>query len=192
LNGDPLATVSSDGLSLVDVNVSGDCVGPELAILRISGSAHDEERPKKYLIWEGERHLADGDEIRVTFLESEANSRPGKTIEELYPAETISSGETPPPESLEETIRELGQRPRLHERLTFLLTPPDGTNINGATRPDEHGFGFSVGWVWLHPERARVSLHTYTLKSLIDRSDMRDHARMHIEYGQSVTFRVDA
>jgi hypothetical protein len=190
LNDESLATVSSDGLNLVDVRISGDRIGPELGILRVTGGAHEDGAAKQYLTWEAERELVAGDIVSVAFLEQAPSSRPGKTFEELYPDEPNNpDGPWRPPQDM---LRELAQQPKHHEQLLFRLRTPDGKSIDGRTLPEEHGFAFWVGWNWLHPNRARVSVHTYTLASLEKRSGGRDHARIDLSFGQAVSFRVGA
>lgn len=191
LNGDPLVTVSSEGLSLVDVHVSGDRLVPELAILRVTGGYYEDGGAKTYLIWEEERHLDSGDEVLVSLLEGGHDSRAGQTIDQLYPENAPSDGQWQP-EPIEEIVRELEQRPKLHDRFAFSVTLPSGDSTEGTTLPVEHGFAFHVSWVWLHPERARVSLHTYTLQSLIDQAGSRDHVRINLSAGESVKLRVGA
>ena len=47
LNDESLATVSSDGLNLVDVRISGDRIGPELGIIRVTGGAYEDGAAKQ-------------------------------------------------------------------------------------------------------------------------------------------------
>jgi len=55
LNDEPVVTVATDGIDILDVHVSGDCIGPELASLRVSGGAYPDGQPSTYLIWQDVR-----------------------------------------------------------------------------------------------------------------------------------------
>jgi hypothetical protein len=188
LNNEPVVTVGTDGLDIVDVHVSGDRLGPELAILRASGGSHPDGKPSTYLIWQDECPLRAGDIVTVGFLKEGVSSRPGQTIEELYPDEPPKPTEpfAPP----EQVIRELMQKPTQYQALHFRLVNADGTVTEGSTAPAEHGFGFSVSWISQRPERARLSLHTYTLQSLIDRTNSNYHSQGWLQFGQGVLFTV--
>jgi len=163
-------------------------VGPELAILRVSGGSYPDGKPSTYLIWQDERPLQAGDTVSVSFLKEGVSSRSGQTIEELYPDDPPKpTGPFAPPEQV---IRELMQQPTQHQALHFGLVSPDGNLAYGSTAPDEHGFGFSVSWISQRPERARLSSHTYTLQSLIDRTNGKYHSQGWLQFGQGVSFTV--
>jgi hypothetical protein len=188
LNNAAIVTVTTDGLDILDVQVSGDCIGPELASFRVSGGSYPDGQPSTYLIWQDEHPLQAGDTVSVTFLKEGLSSRPGQTIEQLYPDDPPEpTGPFAPPEQV---LRELMQQPKKHDALHFRLVGPDGAVTNGATAPEEHGFGFSVSWISQRPERARLSLHTYTLQSLIDRTNGKYHAQGWLQFGQNVVFTV--
>jgi hypothetical protein len=188
LNDEPVVTVATDGIDILDVHVSGDCIGPELASLRVSGGAYPDGQPSTYLIWQDVRPLVAGDIVSVRFLEEGVSSRPGQTIEQLYPDEAPKpAGPFAPPEQV---IRELMQQPKQHEALYFRLVGPDGTVTDACTTPEEHGYGFYVSWMSQQPKRARVSLRSYTLQSLIDRTKGNYHSRGELQFGQSVAFAV--
>jgi hypothetical protein len=186
LNDRPVVTVSTDGLDLLDVQISGDRIGPELANLRVSGGSYPDGKPSTYLIWQDETPLEAGDRVSVTFLKEGRPSRAGQTIEQLYPNESPKPKRPfAPPEQM---IREAMQMPKQHQALSFRVVGPNGTETDGTTTEDEHGFGFSVSWTCLRPEWARVALHTYTLQSLVDRQNGTYHARRRLQHGQGVVF----
>ena len=186
LNDRPILTVSTDGLDLLDVQVSGDRIGPELASLRVCGGSYPDGKPSTYLIWQDETPLEAGDTVSVTFLKEGRSSREGQTIEQLYPNESPKpKGPFVPPEQM---LRELMQMPKQHPALNFRIKGPDGTETGGTTTDEEPGFGFSVSWNSFRPESARVSLHTYTVQSLIDRQNGTYHARYRLQHGQGVVF----
>jgi len=188
LNGEDLVTVATDGFDVIDVGISGDLLGPQHATLRISGGSHPDGQAFRYLIWENERTLVPGDFVRVVFLAKGTSSRPGKTIEELYPGKEPSPKE--PFARVEDVVRELKRRPKAFESLAFEFTDPDGATVRASTSPNEHGYAFTVLWNSHRPERARASAHTYTLDSLITKENGKYHAEVKLAFGQRATFKV--
>lgn len=159
LNSEFLVCVATDDFDVVSVSVSGDVLGPERSILRINGGSYPDGQESHYLIWEDERALVSGDAIVVAFLAEGVTSRPGKTIEELYPEEMPSVSEPfVPPEKM---VQELKLKPKAFDSLAFEFIGPEGDCIQSKTSPDEHGFAFTVLWNSQRPERTRVSAHTY-------------------------------
>ncbi|HNL90723.1 MAG TPA: hypothetical protein PKH05_16715 [Nitrospira sp.] len=190
LNDERIVTVASDGLDLIDVTVGGDRLGPERAVLRVSGGSFDDTTERRFLTWVPEREIKVGDSLKITFDFEGASSRPGQTIEELYPEELDKP--SPPFQPVNEVVRELMQRPKLFESLGFRIGLPDGTVTEGRTTPEEHGFGFSVSWASHRSTHARVSLHTYTLPGLVDKRPLTYHADCKLPPGEGVTFNVVA
>jgi hypothetical protein len=188
LNGEHLVSVATDGFDVIDVSVSGDLLGPEHAILRVSGGSYPDGQKSQYLIWEGERVLVPGDSVGVVFLTSGATSRAGKSIEELYPGNKPGLKESFAP--AEQMVRELKQRPKAFESLAFEFTGPDNATVRANTTPSEHGYAFTVLWNSHRPERARASAHTYTLDSLITKERGNYHAETKLAFGQGTTFKV--
>jgi len=189
LNGSELVTISSAGFNILSVRVSGDRISQEFANLDVSGGMYGEEEDQNHLIWEPDRVISAGDEITVTLLENATTSRPGKTIEELYPEDKEPHG---PWQPIEQVFQDLAQRPIVRERFTFTVELPSSQSIRAETLPNDHSFGFSVTWVWLHPERARVSLSSNTLEGIAKREEGSTHAEFRLQYGQRVQFRVDS
>jgi hypothetical protein len=188
LNGTELVTVSAEGLNILNVRVHGDRISPDFANLEVSGGRYGESEEQKHLIWESERVISPGDEIAVTLLENASTSAPGKTIDDLYPEDKEPHG---PRQPVEAVFHDLAQQPTVREGFAFSITPPSGSRIRAETQPDDHSFGFSVTWVWLHPDRARVSLSSNTLVGIFKREGGSDHAEFRLHYGQRVNFRVD-
>ena len=178
LDGSPVATLSPMAFGVMSVSVSGTKIEQPFAHLEVSGSSHPEGAPSEYLTWVSELALAPGQEVSVALLPGAPNSHAGKTIDELFP-----HAEAEPPaleRSFAEVISELRSRPRLHERFAFALETSSGTKYEGEAPPEAHGFGFSVLWNWLRPERVSVSLHTYTLDDLAERRALNDLVREYI------------
>ena len=186
LNGERLAAVSTEGSNVLSVRVQGDVVGPEFASLDVSGGLYGQGE-SKHLTWVHERELSPGDEVEVGLLEAVETSHPGKTLEELFPNEPEPVG---PWQPLEEVFEELSREPKVRERFSFSIEGPEGV-LTAATGPQDHSFGFSVLWNWLHPERVRVSLHSNTLEGVANRKGGTDHAEFVLHYGQHVKLRVD-
>ena len=121
-------------------------------------------------------------------LPSDGIFREGKTIEELFPDEAATTvGDFKPRADL---IKEISEKPKLRGKFSFRLQSSFGTVFVGETRPNEHGFGFTVLWNSFHPERARVSLHSYTLENLETGSAMNYHVEEQMQYGNSVCFEL--
>jgi hypothetical protein len=186
LNGQFHVSVETSGLDLLEVNISGDRLGPEPAHLRISGGAYADGKVTSYLIWEDDRALVVGDSVSVSFDEDGRTSRPGKTIEELYPGETPRGA--PAFLEPEKVVEELKQRPKVFDTLSFRAATTHGVVAEGSTRPEEHAFAFGVPWVSHRPDRVRVSLHTYSLDSLVSKEVGTYHLDAKIQIGQGATF----
>ena len=189
LNGNHVATVSTEGLNVVGVRIHGDVIGPEFATIDVSGGLYEEGREGKHFIWIEQRKIAAGDEVEVTLLESAVTSPPGRTIEELYPENERPTG---PAQSVEQVYLDLLKRPRIRESFIFQVVPPTGEPISARTSQGDHSFGFSVMWDWLHPERVRVSLSSNSLENIVKRTGGTDHANFFLQYGEGVKLRVDA
>lgn len=188
-NGQHLVTISTEGLNVVDVQVSGDRIGPEFASIRAMGGHYGEQKDNKHLIWVDEHQIAQGDEVDVTFLEEATTSHPGKTIEELYPDDDNQMG---PQQSIEEIFQELARKPNVREGFTFRMALPSGEVINGCTEPNDHSFHFHVLWDWTRADTAGVSLTSNSLESIEKRQQGAIHSRFRLRFGQSVKLRVSA
>jgi hypothetical protein len=190
VDGVKIATVNMDGLDVVSLNVSGTQVDEDVASLDVSGGSYPENGQPTSLTWVGCFPLHAGQRINVVFLESAASSHPGKTVEELFPDEPVS---TQTDFTLTaEMFRELRAKPKHRENFSFRLSLSSGTSFVGTTATNEHGFGFTVLWNSFHPERARVSLHSYTLENLETHSPMNNLVEENIQYGSSVDFQLVA
>lgn len=189
LNDQFLVSVATDAFDLVDVSVSGDVIGPEHAILRVSAGSFPDGQASTYLIWEDERQLVPGDMVTVRFLADGITSRPGKTIDELY-ADESEPKPAEPFATPEQMVAELKQKPKRFASLAFRFVAADGTRSQVQTAPEEHGFGFTVLWDKFRPETARAAIHSYTLDSLITKENGKYYATSRLTHGQSVSFVV--
>lgn len=190
IDGVTLATVATDGYDVMSFHVSGTRIDDCLATLDLSGGSYPETGESAYLTWISEVPLQAGQVVTVTFLEAGLTSHAGKTIEELFPDEPPSTQTDFKPTA--EMFAELRATPLLRDRFAFRLVSSSGANFAGETLLDEHGFGFTVLWNSHHPERARASLHSYTLNNLEARGPMNIYVEEKLHYGDWVKFELVA
>ncbi len=190
IDGAVIATVCTDGYDVLDVRASGTRIDDHLANLGVSGGSYPEDGDHTHLIWVNELQLQPSQVVTVSFLEHASSSHTGKTIEELFPDEKLTIETDFKPTA--EVFNELRAKPKLRDKFSFRLASSSGKAFAGETAPDDHGFGFSVLWNSHHPERARVSLHSYTLENLESRTAMTNHFEERINYGGSVRFELVA
>ena len=189
LDGNIVATVSTESFDVLCVGVSGTRIDEEPPHLDVHAGSHPESGEGCYLIWTDTMSLEPGQVLTVSMLENAQTNRPGKTIEELYPdgPDVVEH-----PKSKEETFAELRNWPLIRKGFAFRFDSSKGVHFAGETKSEEHGFSFGVVWNSFHPERARVSLHSYTLDSLEHNSPMNDHIDDVMQCGDSVHFELVA
>ncbi len=190
VDGNHIATVCTDGYDMLSVRISGTRVDENLAELEIAGGSFPEDGESNYLTWVNALPVQPGQSVSISFLENAKSSHLGKTIEELFPDEKLP--ETIDFKPTHEIFNELRAMPILRDRFSFWFESSAGTTFVGQTTPEEHGFGFTVLWNAWHPERAQVSLHSYTLDNLETRGPMNDHIEERIHYGERVRFELVA
>lgn len=174
----------------MSLHLHGTRVDESFAELDISGGRYPEDEPSTYLTWLASAPLKPGDLLEVTLQDEGETLHTGKTIEELFPEESISPEKTDFRPTAD-MFAELRAKARLRSGYSFSLTTSDGISYTGRTSEDEYGFGFSVLWNSYNPARARFSLHSYTLDSLEQRSPGRYHVSEHIQPFALVRLRVD-
>ena len=165
IDGIEVATVCTDGYDVLNARVGGTRIDDELATLGVFGTSQPENGKSVYRTWVNEIPMKLGQVVAISFLESAPTSHAGKTIEELFPEEEDLDQEFDFKVTAE-MFADLRAMPELREKYSFRLKSSSGASFAGESKPDEHGFGFSVLWNSFHSERARVSLHSYTLESL--------------------------
>lgn len=175
---------------MVSFGVTGTRVDPELATASITASRYPEGQESTYLIWLNELAILSGQTVTVSFRQGGPTSAPGKTVEELYPDEGPAEGTDF--KLTTQMMQELRARPQYRPGWAFEVRASNGVSYAGLTNEAEHGFGFSVLWTVHRPERASISLHSYTLESLEKRTPMQYHVRMNLELGSSVDLVVAA
>lgn len=164
VDGRLMASVCTDGLDVLTVNVSGTKIDDRFATLDFAGGIYSKNGDSTHLIWLSELELDPGECVRVEVEANGSNSHPGKTIEELFPGPAEEkSGPMP---SREQLIEEVKARKHLRSHFTVSVQSSSGANVVTEVKPDDHGFGASFLWNWMRPERVAASLHTYTLDHL--------------------------
>ena len=187
INGKSLASVSDDGLNIIAVQIHGDVVGEELAVVEVFGGLYGQGAADKHLIWIADHEISQDDEVEITFVEEISTSHEGKTIEELHP-ESSSSAESG--QSMHDLYEELSALPKVRERFTFNLVAPNGEMMRTRTGPDDYSFHLSAMWRWIKPTEARVSLTSNTLEKISKQEDGLDHAAFALQFGQSMKLRI--
>lgn len=190
IDGNHIATVCTDGYDVLSVRISGTRIDENLAELEVAGGSFPEDGESNYLTWVNALPVQLGQSVSISFFENATSSHPGKTIEELFPDEKPPETSNFKPTS--EIFNELRAMPILRDRFSFHLESSAGTKFVGQTTPEEHGFGFTVLWNAGHPERAQISLHSYTLDNLETRGPMNDHLKERIHYGEGIRFELVA
>lgn len=188
VDGVTIATVSTEGFEVMSVDIGGALIDDDPATLNVSGGSYPENGSPLSLWWVSELSLHPGQRVNVSFLEHGTSSHPGQTIEELFPNEPAAtqSDFTPSPD----LFKQLRAKPKVRNSLSFRLVSSSGASFFGTTTPEDHGFGFTVLWNWLNPERARLSLHSYSLESLEAQGPMNNHVEEKIHFGDSVEFEL--
>jgi hypothetical protein len=187
VNGTPLASISNEGLNIIAVQVHGDVIGEELAVIEVFGGMYGHGTADKHLIWISDHEISADDEVEIAFSESVSTSHSGKTIEELHPEAGSKNGSG---QSMDDLFEELSSRPRVREKFTFELVQPDGDMIRTSTDPSDYSFHFSAMWKWTKPDEARVSLSSNTLEKIARREDGSNHAAFRLQFGQKTTLRI--
>ncbi len=188
IDGQHWATVSTDGLDVLGFSIHGTRVDERLAHMRLSGGRYPSAGPSGHLIWLDEASLKQGQNIAIGLIAHAPTGCRGRSIEEMFARDEALEGKGRQPES--ELFAELAQQPHIRAGFSFRFQYSKGAVFEGATNADEHGFGFDVLWNSFHLERARVSLHSYSLESLRRRESGRYHVQETLLVGDAVSFRL--
>lgn len=188
IDGTLVASVCTDGLDVLTVNVGGTRIDENFADINVSGGSYPDAGDSMYLTWINQLPLKSGQIVSVSLEVNGSTSYAGKTIDELFPKEAGCEDLEFKPRS--EIFSELRVRPILRDKFGFKYESKNGTAVAGKTLPEEHGFGFSVLWHSSDLRRAKVSLHSYSLAALEAGDPMNDHVREEILPGDWVRFVV--
>lgn len=185
-----IASVKTDGYDMLDVRVHGTCVDKNIASLDFSGGAHPEGGDSTFLTWVNDLPVKPKQVVKVVFIEDALTSHKGKTIDELFP-DAIDK-EPIDFKPLTEAINEIRIMPKLRNSISFRVQSPQAGILTGETESDKFGFGFGVLWNAWQPERASVSLHSYTLESLESHGPLNYILSEKISLGSEVQFEIIA
>lgn len=186
LDGTRIATVCVDELNVLSATVGSTRIDADFAELIVMGGQYPDGEASTSLFWSGWDTFCPGQQLEIAFRKEAMKCDPGKTLEELYPDEASDFPADFKPTA--EMFDELRKSPKLRDGYSFQLSLSTGGAFAGKTLPEHHGFGFTVLWNSFHPEKARVSLHAYSLESLENRSAMNYLFEGTLALGESVVF----
>jgi hypothetical protein len=190
VDGELRASVTTENLDVLSVSIGGAKVDDDVAHIELSGGRYPEDGESTHLIWLSDLAVRAGQTVRISVADHGATSYQGKTVKELFPGEPeVDEAEVPPKEQV---IEELRQRPRVREQCTVLLRSARHTEVRAELDEREHGFGVSVLWNWVQPERVSASLHTYSLDQLLSGEGFTYHFRERLEPGDWLEVRIEA
>jgi hypothetical protein len=185
-----VATVDTGGRDVVSIRVGGTKVDDDYADLGVTGGIYDHEGTTDHRIWIEQMPLKLGQVVGVEFVEHGIQTGAGRTLDELYPGK--SEARTPSPVDRAELAAELREVAPVRAGFEVRLVLPDGSAATLSTTSDEHGFGFSVLWNSLHPDRVSVSLHSYTLDSIAVEAPGRSTVREKVALGGAMRLELSA
>jgi hypothetical protein len=192
VDGALMARVRTDGLNILAVHVGGTKSGEAFATVVFSGGKYPNSGESVHLLWLNELALHPGQCVRIEVSEQGDTTYPGKTIEELFPDDLPIDKDQPMPSSREELVREARLRPHQREHFTLTLQSSSGCSTIAKVDTDEHGFGANFVWNWVHPERIRASLDTYSLEQLVSEDGPNYHFQECLYPDAWVEVKVDA
>ncbi|MCA8088922.1 hypothetical protein [Burkholderia cenocepacia] len=164
LDGVTVTTVSTGEPTMLAARVGGMLIDEAIASLNVSGGIYSQSGSSTYLTWIADTPLQAGQRIRVLFHRDGQSSHAGKTIDELYPDEPpIAQTDFTPPAVMFQKLRAMA---KVREKFVIDLSASSGASFHGEITAGEDSFALSVLWDSMHPERARVSLHSNSLDNL--------------------------
>jgi hypothetical protein len=190
IDGSTVASVTTEELDVLSVSITGAKIDDDAAHVECSGGSYPDGAESTYLIWLSDVPLRPGQVVRVSVFDQGAKSHPGKTIDELCPNEPVLTDNEWL--SKEDVIAKLRLRSHVRDRLSLVLRSSRGPEIRAALKPEEHGFGISILWNWVNPERVSASLHTYSLDQLLTREEFAYHFRDRLEPGDWLEVEIEA
>jgi hypothetical protein len=185
-----MATVSTEGLDVLTVNIGATKIDECFATVEFSGGSYPQGGDSKHLIWLNDLELEPGQCVRVEVAATGSRTHPGKTIEELYPDSTEEKAGPMP--SRDQLIAEVRARKHRWSHFSLGVKSSSGARVSTEVEPDDHGFGASFLWNSTRPERVSASLHTYTLDQLATGRGLQYKFEEHLHAGAWVEVRVDA
>jgi hypothetical protein len=190
LDGQKQASVNCEPYEVASAGVKGTVIEEEFASVDLMAGSYSGQSDVHH-VWLPDLVLLPGQLVEIRFDDNSQTTPAGRTLEELFPDES-SEGPWQPPASLADTFAQLRQKPALRQGFGFSLQSSSGAAYEGRTASGDHGFGLSVLWNSVRPSRVSVSLHSYTLDDLEQKSPLRDHVREYLEIGGWVALRTVA
>jgi hypothetical protein len=184
------AVIDTSGREVISIRVGGTKIDDDYADLGVTGGTYGQEGPTDHRIWIDQMALKVGQVVGVEFVEHGIQTGTGKTMIELYPAH--SEAGTPRPLDRAGLAAELREMAPVRPGYEIRFVRSDGSAATLFTTPDEHGFGFSVLWNSLSPDRVSVSLHSYTLDSIVSEAPGRSTVREKMALGEAVRLELIA
>jgi len=188
VDGDTVMMVSTDNLSMLTARVSGMLIHEAIASLNVAGGNYSQSGSSTYLTWIADTSLQAGQQIRVLFHQDGQSSHAGKTIDELYPDEPhLAQTDFTPTAQMFQTLRAMA---KVREKFIIDLSASSGASFHGETTAGEDSFALSILWDSMHPEQARVSLHSNSLDNLEARGPLTYLFKADLSFGGFVDITV--
>lgn len=187
VNGVRVATIGLTGLQVVDISVRGALDRASKAALSAFGGSYGEDG-RGFLIWIDEHPLLVGDIVRIGLNDTHGIGDRGKTMQELYPDEALS---TQTDFSISEDMAaQIRAMPRLHE--AFVVHASTSCGEQASATSDDLNTDFTLGIVWdgFHRHQARLRLSTHCLDDVLARTGGKQHLETILSLGHSATFQL--
>lgn len=185
-----LASIPTADKEVVAVRISGTRVDVEYAGLNAHAGVYTDDCAANHRIWIDEMPLTPGQWVEVGLSAGGSSVGNPKTIDELFADAPIS--EDSAPLSRADLFADIRKLQAVRDGFKLHFTTSSGCKRSFVTLPDEHGFGFSVLWNNLRPERASASLHGYTIESVEQGTPTPNQIRELILVGESVRLDLQA
>jgi len=188
LDGARVTTISLADGDIVHVSVHGALDRNPKAVLDAAGGNYG-PGGRGYLTW-AELPVPAGAVLKVTLHEACENPDVGKTLQELFPGEELS---TQTDFTLnDEMVAEIRARPQLHQAFAVQAGTSRGEQAMAASDAHNTDFTFHVVWEYTSPDQARVHLSTRCLDDIVARRHGTSHLQTMLSLGDSASFVLTA
>ncbi len=188
VDGKLQARVSTDGLDVLVVSISGARFDAAFATLEVSGSVHPESGESSRLLWLDQHELVAGQCVRVQVAESGSNSHEPRAQDEL------------PPEPLEahedlmldrdQLLEQLQTQLHCREQVALTIDSSMGTRLHAVTTASEIAFAARLLWNSVRPEQVSAAVHSCSFDQLKAGGNFKYHYRELLRSGEWVEFRL--
>lgn len=184
LDGARVTTISLADGDIVHVSVHGALDRNPKAALDAAGGNY-EPGGRGYLTW-AELPVPAGAVLKVTLHEGCENPDEGKTLQELFPGEELS---TQTDFTInDEMAAEIRARPQLHQAFSVQASTSRGEQAMAVSDTHNTSFTFHVVWDYTRPGQARVHLSTHCLDDIVARRLGTSHLQVLLSFGDSASF----